>query len=263
MTPAGFTEHFLDADHFHIRYREAGQGEPLISLHGGGGLRISGSHQLLAERYRVIAFETPGFGQSPVNDRSQSMQDLAETIAQAISALGIERFNLWGNSFGGKLALWLAVLHPERVQALILAAPAAIRPEGSRPRTSVEQQAGLMYAHPERQPAIPPLPPEIAAKQQAFASRVIGPPRDPELERRLPDCQVPTLVLFGTLDTVVPPEMGRHYRELLPNCHLSFVYDAAHAVDADRPEAFASVVTDFLTRHEQFVVKRDSALINP
>ncbi|MBV8086804.1 MAG: alpha/beta hydrolase [Chloroflexi bacterium] len=258
-----FAEHFVDADGFHIRYQEAGQGEPLISLHGGGGLRISGSHQLLAERYRVIAFETPGFGASAENTRSQSMQDLAETMAQAASALGLDKFNLWGNSFGGKLALWLAVLHPEHVQALVLAAPAAFRPEGSRPRTSVEQQAGLMYAHPERQPAIPPLPPEIAAKQQAFASRVIGPPRDPELERRLTECPVPTLVVFGTLDTVVPPEMGRLYREMMPNAHLTFVYDAAHAVDADRPEAFASLVTDFLTRHEQFIVKRESALINP
>ena len=51
----------------------------------------------------------------------------------------------------------------------------------------------------------------------------------------------PTLVLFGTRDRVMPPEMGRHYKALLPNCHLVLVYDAGHAIGAERPEAFADV----------------------
>ena len=121
-----FTEGYIDADGFRIRYQEAGQGEPLVSLHGAGGLRLSRSHALLATRYRVIVFEVPGFGQSPANERSQSMADLAHTMAQAMTNLGLERFNLMGNSFGGKLALWLAVQQPERIQALVLVAPAAL-----------------------------------------------------------------------------------------------------------------------------------------
>jgi pimeloyl-ACP methyl ester carboxylesterase len=48
---------------------------------------------------------------------------------------------------------------------------------------------------------------------------------------------------------MIPPEMGRIYREIMPNCHLVFVYDAGHAIDGDRPEAFASIVSDFLERH--------------
>ena len=123
-----FTEGYIEADGFRIRYQEAGQGEPLVSLHGAGGMRLSRSHALLAAQYRVIVFEVPGFGQSPANERSQSMPDLAHTMAQAMTNLGLERYNLMGNSFGGKLALWLAVQQPERVQALVLVAPAAIRP---------------------------------------------------------------------------------------------------------------------------------------
>ena len=72
-----------------------------------------------------------------------------------------------------------------------------------------------------------------------------------------------TLVLFGTLDRSIPPEMGRIYREKLPNCHLVLVYDAGHAVDMDRPEAFASVVNDFLHRREGFIVTATNGLINP
>ena len=72
-----------------------------------------------------------------------------------------------------------------------------------------------------------------------------------------------TLVLFGTLDRMIPPEMGRLYCDKLPNCHLILVYDAAHEVDADRPEAFVSVASDFIQRHEGFLVNRQSGLIYP
>jgi pimeloyl-ACP methyl ester carboxylesterase len=137
-----FNEGYIEADGFRIRYKEAGQGEPLVSLHGAGGMRIYRSHALLAEQYRVIVFEVPGFGQSPANERSQSMPEIALTMAQAVSNLGLERFNLMGNSFGGKLALWLAVQQPERIQALVLVAPAAIRPEGGPPLRRSHQRNG-------------------------------------------------------------------------------------------------------------------------
>jgi pimeloyl-ACP methyl ester carboxylesterase len=74
---------------------------------------------------------------------------------------------------------------------------------------------------------------------------------------------VPTLVLFGTEDRITPPELGRRYVELLPNGHLMLVYDAAHAIDGDRPEAFAAIAEDFLERHEQFVVRRESGVLYP
>jgi pimeloyl-ACP methyl ester carboxylesterase len=261
-----FTEGYVEADGFRIRYQEAGQGEPLVSLHGAGGMRVSRAHALLAEQYRVIVFEVPGFGHSPPNERSQSMADLARTMAQAAANLGLEHFNLMGNSFGGKLALWLTVRQPERIQALVLAAPAAIRPEGQRPplqTLSAEERMALLYAHPERQAPMLPPDPAVLAQQQALVSRLIGPARDQALESRLPGLQVPVLVLFGTLDRMIPPEMGRLYCEKLPNCHLVLVYDAGHAVDADRPEAFVSVVEDFLQHHEGFLVNRQSGLINP
>ena len=93
--------------------------------------------------------------------------------------------------------------------------------------------------------------------------RVRGPNHDPDLEAGLASLNVPTLVLFGTEDRLIPTEMGPVYREIMPNCHLIYVYDAGHHVDADRPEAFAEVVGDFLERHEQFVVQRASSLIHP
>jgi pimeloyl-ACP methyl ester carboxylesterase len=261
---AAFEEGFVEADGFRIRYLQAGRGRPVVHLHGAGGVRLSRAHDLLAEHHRVIAFEVPGFGQSPPNERSRSMRDLARTMAEAVGNLGLERYNLSGTSFGGTLALWLAVQYPERLEALVLESPAAIRPGGhTRGEVPPEQRASLLYAHLERQPPMERPDPAVLAKQEALVARLRGPNRDAELESQLGDLRVPTLVLFGTRDRMIAPEMGRVYREIMPNCHFVLVYDAAHAIGADRPEAFASVVSDFLERHEQFVVTRASALVNP
>ena len=78
-----------------------------------------------------------------------------------------------------------------------------------------------------------------------------------------PASTTPTLVLFGTADQVIPPDMGHLYKELMPNCHLVFVYDAGHAISTDRPEAFTEVVADFLERHEAFVISRTPTVIHP
>lgn len=268
---AAFVEGYVEADGFRVRYlesgptgAEAGADGPLVCFHGAGGLRLSRSHDIFAERHRVIVLETPGFGDSAPNERSQSSAELARTLAQAVAALGVERYHLWGHSFGGRLACWLAVQYPDRLDALVLSAPAAILPATfARPSAPTEQRASLRYAHPERQPPEPAVDPAILAKQGALVERVRGPLRDPDLEARLGQLRVPALVLFGTEDRIIPPEMGRLYREIMPNCHYILVYDAGHAIDVERPEAFTSVVGDFLERREQFVVTRTSSLIAP
>jgi pimeloyl-ACP methyl ester carboxylesterase len=262
---AAFSESFVEADDFRIRYREAGQGEPLVCLHGGGGLRLSRAHDILAQKRRVVAFEIPGFGDSPANERSESLEDLGRTMNKTVAALGIERFSMMGISFGSKLALWMAIVRSAPIEAIVLLGPAAIRLEdGPVPaHSSPERAAMLLYAHPERQPAQEPLAPEIAAKQRALTRRLLGPPRDAAFESRLKAVETPVLAVFGTEDKVTPPAAAHLYREILPNCHLMMVYDAAHAMDADRPEAVASVVDDFLERGERFLVRRTSGLIHP
>ena len=146
-----FSEGFVEADGFRIRYMQAGQGTPLVHLHGAGGLRMTRAHDLLSKHHQVIVFEMPGFGASAENTRTQTVGDLAATMGSAVGALGIDRFNLMATSFGGRVALWLSLQHPDRVQALILEAPAAIRPAGQRPPSGTpEQIAQLIFAHPER-----------------------------------------------------------------------------------------------------------------
>jgi pimeloyl-ACP methyl ester carboxylesterase len=264
MTESAFREGHVDADSFRIRYMEAGQGIPLVHLHGAGGLRLTPSHELLARRYRVIAFEMPGFGNSPVNTRTETMPEMASTIVRAVDKLGLDSFNLMGTSFGGKAALWVALQATQRVPALVLEAPAAIRQEGAAPPSgTAEEIARQLYAHPERLTSIPPIDPAMRAKTQPLVQRLLGARRDADLESRLQDLSTPTLVLFGTIDRVIAPAMGRIYKDLMPSCHLVFVYDAAHAISTDRPEAFTEVVTDFLERREAFVISRAETVIHP
>ena len=259
---ARFREGHVDADGFRIRYVEAGDGPTLVHLHGAGGLQLTPAHDLLAEHRRVLALEMPGFGQSRENTRTETMAELAATMTAAIDALGIDTFDLLGTSFGGKTALWLALQARHRVRGLVLEGPAAIRPEGSAPPSGTpEEIVRRLYAHPERLGATPPPDPAVRARTQTLVARLRGPDRDPELEGRLGELDTPTLVLFGTLDAVIPSTIGRFYPGLIPRCHLVLVYDAGHVISVDRPEAFAEIVHDFLDHHESFVVRRISSLI--
>ena len=261
---ADFREGFVEADGFRIGYMEAGQGPALVHLHGAGGLRLSPAHDLLAQQFRIIAFEMPGFGASAENTKTQSMPELAATMGGAADKLGLDRYNLMGTSFGSKTALWLALQQPERVLGLVLESPAAIRPQGAAtPPSSPEELARRLYAYPDRQPPAPAVNPAIRAQTQKLVARLRGPDRDRDLETQLPQLKAPTLVVFGTRDAMIPPEMGHFYKELIPNCHLVFVYDAGHAIGAERPEAFVEVVSDFLERHEAFVISRAETVIHP
>lgn len=261
MSSGSFGERFVEADGFRIRCLEAGEGEPIVHLHGGGGLHVTKAHELLAERFHFVGFEVPGFGRSQENTRTQSMRDLAGTMAEAIAAAGLDTYTLFGTSFGAILALWIALEHRERVAALALEAPFAFRPDDRPPPSDPSDVLAALFVHPERAPATGP--PEIVQKQMALLQRVVGPPNDPELKARLPEIVAPTLVLFGTRDGIVPPEMGRIYKRLIPNCYYLLVYDAAHGIAYDRPEALAEVVGDFVARQEVFIVDSRSSVINP
>jgi len=84
---------------------------------------------------------------------------------------------------------------------------------------------------------------------------------DEALVARLATLEVPLLAVFGTKDTLAPPEAGRHYRDRLANCNLVLVYDAGHAMGEERPEAVAELVTDFLRRRDLFLVRQTSDLL--
>lgn len=262
LPESGFAEGFVEAAGFTVRHLTAGTGDTIVYLHGGGGLHISPVHRLLSERFHVAAFEMPGFGTSPQNTRSNSLDDLAITMAEAIAAAAGTDYVLYGTSFGAAVALRIALSHPDRIRALILESPAALQPEGSTPGDlSPERLRAALYVHPENAPA--PQAPEVIRKQRQLLGRLSGPNQDPELIERMRTLTLPVLVLFGTRDGLISTSIAPRYKELLVNGYLVYVYEAAHEMQFDRPEAVAEVVGDFAARQEAFLVGATSALINP
>jgi pimeloyl-ACP methyl ester carboxylesterase len=246
-------ERTVAADGFTMAAWELGAGDPLLVLHGGGGLQQLPAHEAIAAAgHRVIALEIPGFGAEP-NERTQSFAELAITVGAAADALGLDRYALCGTSFGGVTAAWLAALHGARISALILVAPAAFRVGGPIPPMPPEQLRRALRAHGD-EPLGPPPP--------ALVPRLFDTHDDAALRPRLEALDVPTMVVFGTRDGLVPPETGRAYKRLIARSDLVYVYDAAHEVAADRPEAFADLAIDFLNRHEGHVVRRESRVLH-
>jgi len=220
-----FTKHFVQVDGVQIRYLEAGQGSPVVVLHESGSATPSPLNHLLARQFRVIALEISTFGRTPVDEQSSSPRDVARMLARATAAAGVDHYVLVSTAAGAPIALWQAIDASERVDALVLISPSVLLPVG---RTTTS-----------------------------------GFTDDPELERRLGEIQVPTLVLLGTNDEVLPPQTGQMYVERLPNCYYVLVYDASHAMETERPEALLAAVCDFVERRGAFIVERQSTAINP
>jgi len=260
-----FSQSSIEIDGFPILYREAGQGDALVCLQNGE-LRLSRAHELMAQRRHFIAFETPGFSRSPTE--ATAPKDLAHTIHAAISKIGIDHFSIMANSFADKLVLWMAIAEPQRVQAVVLLAPAAVRPAerpavGSNPEARAAMHPAANSTRLQRDAAPAPFPPELAEKQEAPALDLGEPDRDDEFEVSLSKLETPVLALIGTHDPVISSATVKIYREKLRNFHLVMVYDAGAAMDAERPEAVAALVDDFLTRGGSFLVQNKSGIIYP
>jgi len=224
---------------------------------------LSTLHNALGQKYRVIALELPGCGASPVNTRSQSVQALAHTVAQAAAQVVSAPYTLIGTSFGANVALWQTLQTPDKVEALVLIAPTALLPTAGLGASTPEETAKRLFAHPETARSVASIDPAIMVKEQALVQRLTGGRHDAEAERRLGEIPCATLVLFGSEDKLVAPEAARIYRERIPNSNLVFVYDAGHLIEAERPEALVNAVSDYVELRETFIVGRQTGIINP
>jgi len=255
----------VEADGFRIRYREAGQPRPVGAVVMLDTMKWGPSnlYDALAQKYRVVIFDVPGFGDSPANTRSQSVPDLAGAMARAAAEVVPDKYTLIGTSFSANVALWQTLQVPDKVEALILISPTAILPVVDPMAGTPEQLAKQLFAHPENVPGLPSLDPGIVAKEQALVQRLKGSRHDEEAESRLSEIPCATLVVFGLKDQLVAPEAASIYREKIPNCNVSLVYDAGHVIVAERPEALSSLVSDFVERRETFIVNRRTSIIHP
>ena len=237
-----------------LRYSQSGTGEPAVLL-DWTPWQTGALADALASRYWVISIEPPDVGHLP-----SSPQDTAEAVAAVAGAALADSYSLIGVSLGADVAFRLALLRPASVTALALVSPSCVEPRRPQPRTTPEQAANLMLAHPETA-AQPPPDPGLTEVLAALAERWLA--EDQDAVGLLPNLICATLAVFGQEDRLVSREAGQVWKEQVPNCNVCYVYDAGHAIAVERPGALTSVVLDFVVRRETFVVENRNSFINP
>lgn len=250
----------IEADGFTLNTWSAGEGAPLLHLHGAGGRLPSLALDLLVsdEGLRVIQLELPGFGDAE-NTRTRSAQEMAQTVLAAADALGLDTFSLLGTSMGGVVACWTAVAAPERITRLVLEAPGAFRPDRNPAQFTPDEFVAAFHAHPERKRIVPEDPARMQ-RNWPLIERIMGPLHDADLEAALTSLHVPTAILYGDRDGLFGTEPGRVYAAAIAHSTFTIVHDAAHDIQGDRPEAFAAFVGDFVRRGLEFKISDRSTL---
>ena len=240
-----------------VTYFVGGEGSPLLYIHGAGGLLITDPLHRLAGSHRLYMPIMPGLDGTEFVDGVDNMEKLADLIADFIKTVIEDNCDVLGFSFGGWLASWLVVRHPELVELLVLESPAGFRPEGKGGMPSdPKEQFRTLYAHPEK------CPPDDRPQDMAPTNRKNvahyhqGIALDEELLAQMGNIQSSTLLLYGTLEERIPIETCRILKDNIPRCFFTYVYDAAHGIEVDQPERFTDIVADFLARGEAFLAKQ-------
>lgn len=240
-----------------ISYRVAGEGRPLVHFHSSGGTRTSRMLQKLAQNHMVYLPIVPGFEGTPLPAGEGSMPQLAAIMAEFIEKVVGGTADIMGQSFGGWLAIRLASDRPDLVEQLVVMCPAGFRQDGrgGLPQDPAELRRKL-YAYPDRAPPEERSPEMVAANRKIPAHYHHDAAFDGELAGRLSTVGARTLILQGTRDEVIPAESVVLLKERIPHSHLTYVYDAGHAIDIDQPERTLRIVKAFLERGAAFLVRQ-------
>lgn len=238
-----------------LRYFEMGEGPAIVYLHGRSGLRVSPALEALSESHKILLPLTPGLEDTEHHQGVETMEDLADLVAEFIREKAGGECDVIGHSFGGWLTAWLAVRHPDLVELLILECPAGFRTSGLQPPAETpEEWRAQLYAYPERAPVGGSTFDQEAANRESVKHYHGGKPLDEELVAALPSIQSSTLILYGTEDKMIPEETCHILKDNIPRAFLNYIYDAGHMAEFDQPERFTTIVKDFLDRGEAFLV---------
>jgi pimeloyl-ACP methyl ester carboxylesterase len=233
-----------------LRYLDSGTGSrAVVMLHGAGGLRVDERvFNALAEEYRLIAPSMPGFDDSTAGPAA-SVPEVADVMADFIRQVVGGPAAVIGESFGGHVSSWLAIRHPDVVEALVLAAPAGLWGEGglNLATASPQEIAVALFGRPPTEPPSPELI-ERSTHNRANMARLSQPrPRfDPELQEKLAQIKAPTLLLWGTADHLILPKQAQYFQERIPNIRFVSIEGGPHVLSAAAPEEFLAAVREFL-----------------
>ncbi|SCF83604.1 2-hydroxy-6-oxonona-2,4-dienedioate hydrolase [Streptomyces sp. MnatMP-M17] len=273
-----FEQRFYDVDGVRTRSIEAGEGPPIIFLHGGGGhaetwIRNLGPHSSDRRCY-AIDMLGHGFTDAPENS-SYTTAEVLDHVVRFLDAAGIERADFCGESFGGRISAWMAIKHPDRVNKLILNTSGGLpatedrqaddvrdllaRTTASLQQTSdeaVRSRIAWLFADPAQ------VPEEFVRIRQAIYARpgiknsltkLFSRIFDPEDARnywltpeRLAGISAPTLVIWSDHNPIHSYEDARKGFSYIPDVRFHLIRQAAHWPQFEQPEEYNRVQMAFL-----------------
>jgi pimeloyl-ACP methyl ester carboxylesterase len=241
-----------------IRLMRAGQGAPLLFLAGSGGApKWLPFMERLAGSFDVIVPEHPGFGASDTPDWLDNVGDLAFFYLDVIAALKLSAVHLVGTSLGGWIAAELAVRDGHALKSLVLSAPAGIHVKGlSKADTfmwSAEQTTRNLVKDTKLAEAMLAQPLTDAQqfaqmKNRLTMAKLAWQPRfyNPHLAKWLHRVAVPTLILWGADDKIIPPGYGPAFRDLIPGSRLEVIANCGHLPQVEQMEEWAAKIESFI-----------------
>lgn len=233
----------VQVNNIQIYYEIHGEGEPLVLI-GGLANDITDytdhtsiiSH--LAQQYKVVAFDSRGAGRSDKPDIPYSIAMMAADTAGLMQAIGIQQAHIIGVSMGGRIALELALEHPEMVKKLVLVSTAA--------RTIRTWQRRLLLNIAPRIPILKGKYPQpyYAFKRQSEASSSYN------CTHRLSELHVPTLILHGKKDKTTPYSLAEATHNLISGSKM-MIFNGGHLFLFFKQKEFIDAVMDFLGREKK------------
>jgi pimeloyl-ACP methyl ester carboxylesterase len=252
-----------------IAYDDHGIGVPVFFLHAFPLNRSMWEGEMRAlledERYRLVALDWRGFGESDITSDVSTMEMFADDVAGLMDALGVSQAVLCGLSMGGYAAFAFLRKYPERVGGLVLAdtRPGADTAEGRANRENVARTALSEGTRAIADMQLPKLISDYtrqnhaevearirqmidAATPQGIAAASLGMAQRTDSSDLLATISCPTLVLAGEQDALIPASTQQEYAAQIPGAQFSVIPYAGHLANLEQPEAFVQVLRGFL-----------------
>jgi pimeloyl-ACP methyl ester carboxylesterase len=248
---------FIDIDGCKLSVNRAGKGETILFLHGAGGAaRWAPFMADLADRYDLIVPEHPGFGRSDTPSWLDNVGDLAYFYLDFLDRQKLGKVHLVGTSLGGWIAAELAVRSQAQIETLTLVAPAGIHlegvPKGDIFLWSPEQLAHNLVASQALAEQMLAIPVSEAEQREALqnsftVAKLSWQPRlyNPHLKKWLHRITVPTQILWGDRDKIIPTPYGEAFKSLIPGARLQIFAECGHLPQIEKKDAFVAAIVDF------------------
>lgn len=251
-------EDFYTINGLKIQVKTLGEGEPLLWLHGSGGsVQVNPVMSELAKQYKVYVPSHPGFNGSERPDWLLDYSDYNYFYRSFLDYFNIDQVVVVGHSMGGRIAVEFAVSHTHRVKKLVLIAPAGIYEEGlKRPDTFIltpEQRTRLLFHSPDLTEQVLSRP--VSDEEQGFvAKNLVSLARlnweceyNPKFPRLLQYITVPTCIISGENDQMIPPGYSKAYNKHIAGSELHLIPECGHVPMVEKSAQCYDIIREFLS----------------